>query len=76
MTTPIDFETPIAQKFFKLERQLAMAELHLADKLTEGEKYHRWRAVKLAVQFLKSAVDAKVISEALLVDAIENDRCL
>ena len=76
MPTPIDFETPIAQTFFKLERQLGMADLHLADKLSEGEKYHRWRAVKQAVQFLKSAVDAKVISMDLLIEAIEKARYL
>lgn len=76
MPTPIDFETPIAQTFFKLELQLGMAELHLADKLSEGEKFHRWRAVKQAVQFLKSSVDANVISLELLIEALEKDRCL
>jgi len=76
MSKSINFDTPAARVFFEAERRLAMAELHLGDDLSEEEKYHRWRAVKLAVQFLKTAVDSDVLSVDQLVGAIKDDRYL
>ncbi len=72
----IDFDTPKARTFYEGEKRLAMAEIYLADKLAEGEKYHRWRLVKLAIQFLKTAVKCKVLTMDQLVGAIRDDRYL
>lgn len=76
MPTPIDFETPIAQRFLKTEISLGMAELHLSDKLAEGEKYHRWRLIKMCCQVVKLAIKLKLLSVDQLVGYIEKDRSL
>ncbi len=76
MTAPIDFETPVAQRFFKAEKSIGMADLHLSDKLAEGEKYHRWRLIKMCCHVVKVAIKLKLLSVDQLVGYIKEDRSL
>lgn len=72
----IDFDTPVAQRFFKAEIGLGMAEVHLSDKLAEGEKYHRGRLINMCCQIVKTAVKLKLLRLDALVAYIKDDRSL
>lgn len=76
MSTTNDLDTPKGRKFEEAIRQIHMAEMLLSDKLTDGERWHRWRAVKQAIQFVKVAVENDIITVDQLVGAVRDDRYL
>lgn len=74
MTTPT--HTPVAQLFKDVGPRLGMAALYLPDKLPEEESHARWIAVRLAAQFLRTAVRCKILRLDALVAYIQDDRPL
>ncbi len=66
----------ITQLFKKVGPCLGMASAYLPDKLSEDESHCRWIAVKLAAQFLRTAVQCKILKLDALVAYIKDGRPL